>query len=124
MSGAKASCRGLDQLMADARRRRFDAVVLEARPIWALARALDLWYSGTVEPGIRFLAPSQGLDTDESNPASKLLHHTSRAGAQFERELIHERVSAGVKAARKHGTETGNSIGAPAADLQSRGGPA
>ena len=63
--------------------------------------------------GIRFLATSQGLDTDESNPASKLLLHILAAVAQFERELIHERVSAGMKAARKHGTKTGNAIGRP-----------
>src|SRR5437870_2416460 len=33
--------------------------------------------------------------------------------AQFERELIRERVSAGMKAARRHGTRTGNAIGRP-----------
>jgi hypothetical protein len=63
--------------------------------------------------GIRFIAASQGLDTDESNPASKLLMHILAAVAQFERELIHERVSAGMKAAMKHGTKTGNPIGRP-----------
>jgi DNA invertase Pin-like site-specific DNA recombinase len=63
--------------------------------------------------GIRFIATSQGLDTDESNPASNLLMHILAAVAQFERELIHERVSAGMKAARKHGTKTGNPIGRP-----------
>jgi len=44
--------------------------------------------------GIRFIATSQGLDTDESNPASKLLMHILAAVAQFERELIRERVAA------------------------------
>jgi len=63
--------------------------------------------------GIRFLATSQGLDTDESNPASKLLLHILAAVAQFERELIHERVSAGMTAAQKHGAKTGNAIGRP-----------
>src|ERR1700756_3303934 len=63
--------------------------------------------------GVRFIAASQGLDTDESNPASKLLMHILAAVAQFERELIHERVSAGMQAAKKHGTKTGNAIGRP-----------
>ena len=54
--------------------------------------------------GIRFLAISQGLDTDESNPASKLLMHILAAVAQFERELIRERVSVGMRAAKTHGT--------------------
>jgi putative DNA-invertase from lambdoid prophage Rac len=114
MSGAKASRPGLDQLMADARLRRFDAVV-----VWKLdrfGRSLVNCVSGIQElasMGIRFLATSQGLDTDESNPASKLLLHILAAVAQFERELIHERVTAGMKAARKHGTKTGNAIGRP-----------
>jgi putative DNA-invertase from lambdoid prophage Rac len=66
-----------------------------------------------VSLGIRFIATSQGLDTDESNPASKLLMHILAAVAQFERELIRERVSAGMKAAKVRGTKTGNAIGRP-----------
>src|ERR1017187_8033319 len=114
MSGAKASRPGLDQLIVDARRRKFDVVV-----VWKLdrfGRSLVHCVSGIQELaslGIRFIATSQGLDTDESNPASKLLLHILAAVAQFERELIHERVSAGMKAARKHGTKTGNPIGRP-----------
>ncbi len=61
--------------------------------------------------GIRFIATSQGGDTDESNPASKLLMHILAVVAQFERELIRERVSAGMKTAKSHGTNTGNAIG-------------
>jgi DNA invertase Pin-like site-specific DNA recombinase len=114
MSGAKASRPGLDQLMADARCRRFDAIV-----VWKLdrfGRSLVHCVSGIQELaslGIRFIATSQGLDTDESNPACKLLMHILAAVAQFERELIHERVSAGMKSARKHGTKTGKPIGRP-----------
>jgi putative DNA-invertase from lambdoid prophage Rac len=114
MSAAKASRPGLDQLMADARRRKFDVVV-----VWKLdrfGRSLVHCVSGIQELaslGIRFIATSQGLDTDESNPASKLLMHILAAVAQFERELIRERVSAGMKAAKAHGTKTGNAIGRP-----------
>jgi len=114
MSGSKASRPGLDQLMADARRRKFDVVV-----VWKLdrfGRSLVHCVSGIQELaslGIRFIATSQGLDTDESNPASKLLMHILAAVAQFERELIRERVSAGMKAAKAHGTKTGNAIGRP-----------
>ena len=114
MSGAKASRPGLDQLMADARLRKFDAVL-----VWKLdrfGRSLVHCVSGIQELaslGIHFLAISQGLDTDESNPASKLLMHILAAVAQFERELIRERVSAGMRAAKTHGTKTGNAIGRP-----------
>ena len=113
MSGAKASRPGLDQLMADARRRIFDVVMKLDR----FGRSLVHCVSGIQELaslGIRFIATSQGLDTDESNPASKLLMHILAAVAQlFERELIRERVSAGMKAAKTHGTKTGNAIGRP-----------
>lgn len=114
MSGAKASRPGLDRLMADARLRRFDTVV-----VWKLdrfGRSLVHCVSGIQELAsldVRFIAISQGLDTDESNPASKLLMHILAAVAQFERELIRERVSAGMKAAQAYGTKSGNSIGRP-----------
>jgi len=55
--------------------------------------------------GIRFIATTQGIDSYESNPASKLLVHILAAVAQFERELIHEQVSAGIRAAKAHGTK-------------------
>jgi DNA invertase Pin-like site-specific DNA recombinase len=42
-----------------------------------------------------------------------LMLHILAAVAQFERELIHERVSAGMRAAKTHGTKTGNAIGRP-----------
>jgi DNA invertase Pin-like site-specific DNA recombinase len=63
--------------------------------------------------GIRFVAVSQGLDTDESNPPSKLLMHILASVAEFERSLIKERVAAGVKAAQKTGTRSGKPIGRP-----------
>jgi putative DNA-invertase from lambdoid prophage Rac len=114
MSGAKYSRPGLDKLMSDARQRRFDAVL-----VWKLdrfGRSLVHCVSGIQELsslGIRFIATSQGLDTDESNPASKLLMHILAAVAQFERELIRERVSAGIKNARVKGTKSGRAIGRP-----------
>jgi Resolvase, N terminal domain len=68
MSGAKANRPGLDKLMADARQRRFDAVL-----VWKLdrfGRSLVHCVSGIQELsslGVRFIATSQGLDTDESS---------------------------------------------------------
>jgi putative DNA-invertase from lambdoid prophage Rac len=45
--------------------------------------------------------------------APRVLMHILAAVAQFERELIRERVSPDMKAARKHGTKTGKPIGRP-----------
>ncbi len=108
ISGAKASRPGLDKLMADARQRRFDVVL-----VWKLdrfGRSLVHCVSGIQELaslGVRFIATSQGLDTDESNPASKLLLHILAAVAQFERELIRERTIAGIRVAQANGKHVG-----------------
>lgn len=114
ISGAKASRPGLDQLMADARLRRFDAVLV--LKLDRFGRSLVHCISTIQELqalGIRFIAVSQGIDTDAANPAAQLLMHILAAVAQFERELIRERVSAGMKAAKARGTRTGNPIGRP-----------
>jgi putative DNA-invertase from lambdoid prophage Rac len=56
---------------------------------------------------VRFIAVSQGLDTDQANPTSHLLLHILAAVAEFERELIKERVRAGIKNAQANGKEFG-----------------
>src|SRR5262249_7585364 len=43
----------------------------------------------------RFVAVTQGLDTDIQNPASRFLLHVLGAAAEFERSLIRERTQAG-----------------------------
>jgi DNA invertase Pin-like site-specific DNA recombinase len=45
--------------------------------------------------GVRFIATSQNIDTDESNPSARFLLHMLMAAAEFERELIRERTLAG-----------------------------
>jgi DNA invertase Pin-like site-specific DNA recombinase len=108
MSGAKAQRPGLTALIADARLHKFDAVV-----VWKLdrfGRSLVNCVGGIQEltaAGVRFIAVSQGLDTDTSNPTSRLLLHVLAAVAEFERELIKERVAAGLKNAKAKGTRVG-----------------
>src|SRR6266568_3741571 len=53
--------------------------------------------------GIRFIAVSQGVDTDASNPTSRLLLNILASVAAFELELIKERTLLGVRAARANG---------------------
>jgi DNA invertase Pin-like site-specific DNA recombinase len=57
--------------------------------------------------GVRFMAVSQGLDTDSANPTSRLLLNILASVAEFERELIKERVSAGLKHAKAKVTRIG-----------------
>ena len=107
-SGAKASRPELDRLMKDAALRRFDAVL-----VWKLDRfgrsvrnCLDGIESLRAH-GVRFLAVSQSIDTDESNPTARLLLHILASVAEFERELIRERVRAGIKSAKHNGKQLG-----------------
>lgn len=107
-SGAKASRPELDRLMHDASLRRFDAVL-----VWKLDRfgrsvrhCLD-GIAALKGQGVRFLAVSQSIDTDESNPTARLLLHILASVAEFERELIRERVRAGVKSAKHKGKQLG-----------------
>src|ERR1017187_8103009 len=51
--------------------------------------------------GVRFIATSQNIDTDESNPAARFLLHILMAAAEFERELIRERSQAGLRRYRQ-----------------------
>jgi len=97
-SGAKASRPEFDRLMKDAAQRKFDAILC-----WKLdrfGRSL-LHCKAAIEElrahGVRFIATSQGIDTDESNPASRFLLHILMAAAEFQRELIRERSMAGLK---------------------------
>ena len=107
-SGAKASRPELDRLMNDAALRRFDAVL-----VWKLDRfgrsvrnCLD-GIEALRTHGVRFLAVSQSIDTDESNPTARLLLHILASVAEFERELIRERVRAGIKSAKHKGKPLG-----------------
>jgi DNA invertase Pin-like site-specific DNA recombinase len=107
-SGAKASRPALDSMMRDAAQRRFDAVL-----VWKLDRfgrsvrnCLDGIEALRLH-GVRFLAVSQGIDTDESNPTARLMLHILAAVAEFEREMIRERVAAGVRNARLKGKHVG-----------------
>jgi putative DNA-invertase from lambdoid prophage Rac len=98
----------LNRMMADARLRKFDIVVVWkldrfARSLRQLIDNIQLLDSY----GIRFIAQTQGIDTDKNNPASRLMLHILGAVAEFERGLITERVRAGVKEAQRRGKHCG-----------------
>src|SRR5581483_7664098 len=100
-SGAKASRPELDRLMRDAALRRFDAVLVYKLDRFgrSVRNCLD-GIEALRMHGVRFLAVSQSTDTDESNPTARLLLHILASVAEFERELIRERVRAGIESAR------------------------
>jgi DNA invertase Pin-like site-specific DNA recombinase len=106
VSGAKDRRPALDQLLADARRRRFDVVVC-----WRLDRlGRNLKHLVTLLEdlqtlGVAFVSLAEGIDA--TTPAGKLQMHILAAIAEFERGRIRERVMAGLERAKAAGKRLG-----------------
>jgi DNA invertase Pin-like site-specific DNA recombinase len=105
-SGAKGSRPELDKLMGDARKRQFDAIVVWrfdrfARSTKHLLAALEEFRS----LGIQFISYQENMDT--SSPLGQALFTIVAAVAQLERDLIRERVTAGIRNAQANGTRLG-----------------
>lgn len=114
-SGAKEHRPGLAQLMSDARRRRFDVVLVYrydrfARSLRHLVNALAEFDS----LGVHFVSLHEGIDT--STPNGRLVFGIFGSIAEFERELIRSRVRSGIAAARAKGRR----IGRPRVDVDTR----
>ena len=106
ISGAREKRPQLDRMMADAHRRRFDAVVVWkfdrfARSVSHLLRALETFKA----LGIEFVSLSEQVDT--STPMGKMVFTVLGAVAELERSLIAERVRAGLRNARAKGKRLG-----------------
>jgi DNA invertase Pin-like site-specific DNA recombinase len=112
MSGANESRPGLDALMRDARRGAFDVVL-----VWRFdrfARSVEQLVSALAEfRGLRidFVSHQESLDT--STAMGKAMFTIIAAMAELERNVIKERVRAGLEYARTHGTKSGKAIGRP-----------
>jgi len=106
ISGAKDSRPALNELMDDARKRKFDTVLVWkfdrfARSTKHLITALEE-FKGL---GIDFVSYSENIDT--STPMGKTMFTIIGAIAELERSLIVERVKAGLKAAKARGKRVG-----------------
>ena len=106
ISGAKEKRPELNRLMADAHRRKFDAVIVWkfdrfARSVSHLLRALETFKA----LGIEFVSLSEQMDT--STPTGKMVFTVLGAVAELERSLIAERVKAGLRNARAKGKRLG-----------------
>ena len=106
ISGSKEDRAELNRLMADAHRRRFDAVVVWkfdrfARSVSHLLRALETFKA----LGIDFVSLSEQVAT--STPTGKMVFTVLGAVAELERSLIAERVRAGIRNARAKGKRLG-----------------
>jgi DNA invertase Pin-like site-specific DNA recombinase len=114
ISGAKGrkDRPGLDRMLKDAQRRKFDVVMA-----WAIDRIgrslIDLL--GTIQAleavGVDLYLDQQSIDT--TTPAGRLMFQVTGAFAEFERSMIRQRVHAGLKWA----VEQGKQLGRPKIDL-------
>ena len=106
VSGSKESRAELNKLMADAKRRKFDVVM-----VWKFdrfARSLKHLITALAEfdhLGIDFVSHQEAVDTQ--TPAGKALFSMIAVMAEFERELIRERVLAGLENAKRKGIQLG-----------------
>ncbi len=105
-SGAKDSRPQLNELMAAARKRQFDAIVVWrfdrfARSTKHLLLALEEFRSLRIQ----FSSYQENIDT--TSPLGQALFTIVSAVAQLERDLIRERVSAGIRNARACGKQLG-----------------
>jgi DNA invertase Pin-like site-specific DNA recombinase len=107
-SGSKASRPALDRLMADAAQHKFDCIaVYKIDRFGRSVLHLNQQLAALTSYGVRFIATSQSLDTDEKNPTSRLLLQILASVAEFEREMIRERTLSGIKAAQAAGKVVG-----------------
>lgn len=106
VSGAKDRRPALDEMIAAAKRRRFDVLVC-----WRLDRLgrnlrhLILLLDELHALGVAFVSLAEGIDA--TTPAGRLQLHVLGAIAEFERSRIQERVKAGIARVRAQGKRLG-----------------
>jgi DNA invertase Pin-like site-specific DNA recombinase len=103
---------GLDALMTAVRVGKVERVVVFK--LDRLGRSLPhlaLILAELEQHGVALVATSQGIDTSNSNPVGRLQLNVLMAVAEFEREIIRERVNAGLAAARARGVKLGRRPG-------------
>lgn len=117
ISGAKGRDQrpALDTMLKAAMRREFDAVA--AWSVDRLGRSLQHLVAGLGDlqaAGVGLYLHKQGLDT--STPSGRAMFGMLGVFAEFEREMIRERVTAGIRNAKAKGTKSGKPIGRPKVD--------
>jgi len=110
ISGTKDSRPALNELMNDAKKRRFDTVLVWrfdrfARSTKHLILALEE-FRGL---GIDFVSYQENIDT--SSPLGSAIFTIISAVAQLERDIIAERVKAGLRRAKENGKKLGRPVG-------------
>ena len=106
VSGAKSSRPQLDQMMLDGRRRKFSMILA-----WSICRIgrnmshLCGFVDEMNQSGINLYLHQSAIDTTTS--VGKMFFHIISSVASFEREMIRERVIAGLDKCRQNGKKLG-----------------
>ncbi len=112
ISGTKERRPQLDRLIEAARKRQVDLVI-----VWKLDRfgrslkQLVMALEELSSLGVGFISYQDNLDL--TTPQGRLMFHIIGSMAEFERELIRERVKAGLENARRKGKRLGRKPVAP-----------
>ena len=106
ISGSKEHRPALDRLLSDCRKRSVDAIVVYrydrfARSLRQLVNALEEFRT----LGVEFVSLHEAVDT--STPNGRLIFGIFASIAEFERELIRDRVRSGLASAKARGKRLG-----------------
>lgn len=106
VSGTKDSRKELNQLMFDASKKKFDIVLVYkfdrfARSLKFLVDSLEVFRTLNID----FISLKEAIDT--TTPMGKLIFSINSAYAEFEREIIKQRIVDGLNARREKGLSLG-----------------
>jgi DNA invertase Pin-like site-specific DNA recombinase len=108
VTGARFSSKGLDAMMREVRGRRVDIVICyKLDRLGRSAAHLCMLLAELEACETALVVTSQGIDTSPRNPTGRLHAHILAAFAEFERDVIVERIKAGQAAARARGGASG-----------------
>jgi putative DNA-invertase from lambdoid prophage Rac len=106
ISGAKDRRPALDELLRDARRRKFDVIaVARLDRLGRSLKHLVVLLDELAALGVAFVSINEAIDA--TTPGGKLQMHLLAAMAEYERELIRERVRSGLARVRAQGKRLG-----------------
>ena len=118
-SGADLSRPGRAKLLAAAKSREIDAVLVYRLDRFGRStRDLVNTWAELDDLGIRFVSLTEQMDF--GSPSGKVMFSVIAAMAEFERDLISERVKRGMATARKKGRHVGRPLSVPASEIAKR----
>lgn len=108
LSGSKRERPGVKKMLYEAPFLEVDAIVCVKldRLGRSLINVIDLVQT-LAKMGIAVICTSQGIDTRASNPTGKMILGIMAVFAEFERDIIRERVNAGMRNAKAKGVKLG-----------------